>query len=131
MKEFRVYVVDTDNQFSELSVKEMTNEQFMAEAEMLGTVYTFEGFEKAFNNGEIQSDTDYIEYVKFKETFGEDGNILVIGTQSKDVFKLNFFNDLYDLCNEIEGIDGVEKVISITKAYNLQRNDSLGSLNNF
>jgi hypothetical protein len=64
VKEFRVYVVDTDNQFSELSVKEMTNEQFTAEAEMLGTVYTFEGFEKAFNNGEIQSDTDYIKLIQ-------------------------------------------------------------------
>ncbi|OYU95660.1 MAG: hypothetical protein CFE21_11005 [Bacteroidetes bacterium B1(2017)] len=75
-----------------------------------------------------QSDTDYVEYVKFKETFGEDGNILVIGTQSKDAFKLGFFNDFYDLGNEIEGIEGVEKVISITKAYHLVRNDSLQKL---
>lgn len=64
MKEFRVYVVDTDDQFSELSVKDMTDEQFMAEAEMLGTVYTLEGFEKAFNNGEIQSDSDYIKIIQ-------------------------------------------------------------------
>jgi hydrophobe/amphiphile efflux-3 (HAE3) family protein len=75
-----------------------------------------------------QDDPDYIDYVKFKETFGEDGNILVIGTQSKDLFKLAYFNDLYDLCNEIEAMEGVEKVVSITKAYNLSRNDSLGKL---
>jgi predicted RND superfamily exporter protein len=75
-----------------------------------------------------QDDPDYIDYVKFKETFGEDGNILVIGAQSKDLFKLAYFNDLYDLCNEIEAIEGVEKVVSITKAYNLFRNDSLGKL---
>ncbi|MBP7511605.1 MAG: MMPL family transporter [Bacteroidia bacterium] len=75
-----------------------------------------------------QDDPDFIDYVKFKETFGEDGNILVIGTQSKDVFKLKYFNDLYDLCNEIEQIEGVEKVVSLTKAYSLHRNDSLGVL---
>ncbi len=75
-----------------------------------------------------KTDTDYIEYVKFKETFGEDGNILIIGTQSKDAFKLGFFNDFYDLGNEIEATEGVEKIISITKAYNLVRNDSLQQL---
>lgn len=75
-----------------------------------------------------QDDPDFIEYVKFKETFGEDGNILVIGTQSKDAFKLNYFNDLYDLTKKIEAIEGVEKVISISSAYYLERNDSLGKL---
>jgi hypothetical protein len=61
MKEFRVYVIDPENKFSEFSITQMTDEQFMAEAEMLGTVYTLEGFEKAFNEGEIQSESDYIK----------------------------------------------------------------------
>ncbi|MDZ4668242.1 MAG: efflux RND transporter permease subunit [bacterium] len=75
-----------------------------------------------------KDDPDFIDYVKFKQTFGEDGNILVIGTQNKEIFKLNYFNNLYDLCNEIEQIEGVEKVVSITKAYYLNRNDSIGKL---
>ncbi|MBC7382405.1 MAG: MMPL family transporter [Bacteroidia bacterium] len=73
-------------------------------------------------------DPDYIEYVKFKETFGEDGNILVIGVQSKKIFELDFFNDWFNLSKDIEHIEGVEKVVSIAKAYTLIRNDSLQKL---
>ncbi len=75
-----------------------------------------------------QDDPDFIDYVKFKETFGEDGNILVIGTRHPDVFKLGYFNDWYDLNKEIEGIEGVEKVVSLGNIYSLDRNDSLAQL---
>ena len=75
-----------------------------------------------------KDDPDFIEYVKFKETFGEDGNILVIGVQSKDIFKKDFFNGWYDLSNDLEHTPGVEKVVSLAKAYNLVRNDSLQKL---
>ena len=33
----------------------------------------------------------YKDYVAFKQTFGDDGNLLVVGIQSKDLFKLNNF----------------------------------------
>jgi len=75
-----------------------------------------------------QEDPDYIEYVKFKSTFGEDGNILVIGVQSPKIFEKEFFNDWYDLSNDLEHIEGVEKVVSLAKAYALKRNDSLHQL---
>ena len=75
-----------------------------------------------------KDDPDFIEYMKFKETFGEDGNILVIGTQSDKLFELEYFNKLYDLCNEIEQTEGVDKVLSINRAYYLERNDSLEKL---
>ncbi len=75
-----------------------------------------------------QDDPDFLEYVQFKETFGEDGNILVIGTKHPEVFKLNFFNDWYDLNEELESIEGVEKVVSLTNIYSLNRNDSIAQL---
>lgn len=75
-----------------------------------------------------QDDTDYVDYVKFKETFGEDGNILVIGTRHPKVFELGFFNEWYQLNHEIENIPGVEKVVSISSIYTLLRNDSLAKL---
>lgn len=75
-----------------------------------------------------KNDSDYIEYEKFKATFGEDGNIFVIGVKSDKIFEKDFFNDWYDLSNDIEKIEGVDKVISIAKAYNLVRNDSLQKL---
>ncbi|MBU3663241.1 MAG: hypothetical protein FGM41_08605, partial [Bacteroidetes bacterium] len=75
-----------------------------------------------------QDDVDYLDYVKFKETFGEDGSIVVIGTRHPDVFKLNFFNDWQNLNEEIQKIEGVQKVVSLGSVYNLKRNDSLSKL---
>lgn len=75
-----------------------------------------------------KDDPDFVEYIRFKETFGEDGNILVIGTQSEKLFELHFFNQFYDLCTDIESIDGVDKVLSINRAYYLERNDSIEKL---
>ena len=46
-------------------------------------------------------DPDFLDYQKFKATFGEDGNVLVIGVQSKNIFKVDFFNDWHKLSNDI------------------------------
>ncbi|MBL7836375.1 MAG: MMPL family transporter, partial [Bacteroidetes bacterium] len=83
-----------------------------------------------YDNAKIipHDDPDHQDYLKFKQIFGEDGNILVIGVQSPQIFEKNFFNDWYQLSNEIEQTEGVEKVISISKVYNLFRNDSLRKL---
>ena len=62
-------------------------------------------------------DPDFVEYIKFKETFGEDGNILAVGVQSDKLFEKDFFNDLLELNRNIEHIDGVEKVVSIANIY--------------
>ena len=68
-------------------------------------------------------DPDFIEYVKFKQTFGEDGNILAIGIQSQQLFQKDFFNDLIELNKHIEHIEGVEKAVSIANLYMPSRND--------
>ena len=73
-------------------------------------------------------DPDFIEYVKFKETFGEDGNILAVGIQSDKLYDKDFFNDLIELNNKIGQTEGVEKVLSITNLYTPYRNDSLHKL---
>lgn len=83
-----------------------------------------------YDNAKIipNDDPDHQEYIRFKEKFGEDGNILVIGVQSRRLFEKDFFNDWYKLSTDIENKDGVEKVVSISKVYNLYRNDSLRKL---
>src|ERR1700709_1877459 len=53
-------------------------------------------------------DPDLVEYLRFKQMFGEDGNVLVVGIQNKDLFKKDFFNDWYKLSKDVERIDGVE-----------------------
>jgi hydrophobe/amphiphile efflux-3 (HAE3) family protein len=63
-----------------------------------------------------------IEYSEFKKLFGEDGNLLVIGVENPNIFQLDQFNAWYDLGNEIEKLEGVEGVISITRGVNLKKN---------
>ncbi|MBI3234117.1 MAG: patched family protein, partial [Bacteroidetes bacterium] len=72
-----------------------------------------------------KDDTDYIDYVNFKSRFGEDGSVLVIGVRNDQIFKKDFFNSFYDLCNTIEKTDGVEKCVSITKTYTIFKNEEL------
>ncbi|MCC7297710.1 MAG: MMPL family transporter [Bacteroidia bacterium] len=64
-------------------------------------------------------DPDYKVYVDFKKTFGEDGNKLAIGFQSKELFKLGMFNDYLKLCNDLATVNGVTEVISPARLYNL------------
>lgn len=71
------------------------------------------------------TDSTLIEYNKFKERFGEDGDVLVIGIQQEDLFKKDIFNVWYDLGEEILALEGVEEVVSAARCYHLVRNDSL------
>lgn len=71
------------------------------------------------------TDQTRINYDEFKQTFGEDGSVIFIGIRDTSFYKLNEFNDWYDLTEKIQQINGVEGVVSITKLYNLIKNDSL------
>ena len=71
------------------------------------------------------NDTAVLEYEQFKKQFGEDGNILVIGIQEKDLFQLEKFRTWYELGNKIKEMDGVDEVISVAHIYNLHKNDSI------
>ncbi len=70
------------------------------------------------------NDTTYVNYIEFKKKFGEDGTVMVIGLQNKDIFSLPLFNAWYDLSNEVKKIDGIQEVVSISRSYNIIRNDS-------
>lgn len=70
----------------------------------------------AFNPGKIlpTTDTTYIDYQKFKEKFGEDGNVMILGVQSPNLFLKDFFNNLNQLTNQLQKVKGIKKVLSIT-----------------
>ena len=70
----------------------------------------------------------YREYLSFKETFGEDGSVMVIGFEGEKIFRLSTYAHLYDLSNEIKKIDGIQEVVSVAKCYQVIRNDSLQRL---
>lgn len=72
-----------------------------------------------------ENDPENIAHKKFKQLFGEDGNIMVIGFEHRDIFELEIFNDWYQLGEEIKQIEDVKGLLSITGVFNLIRNDSL------
>src|SRR6476620_12171797 len=49
----------------------------------------------------------YIAYQEFRKKFGEDGNLLVIGIQTKDFFSEKVFNDYTSLNKLIKKVAGV------------------------
>ncbi len=71
------------------------------------------------------SDSTIIIYDNFKKQFGEDGTVLFIGIQDKNLFTLDKFNDWFELSNKIRKIQGVEEVLSNACLYRLQKNDSI------
>lgn len=48
-------------------------------------------------------------YIDFKETFGEDANVMVVGFESEELFKVGKIKAYKELCDSIQAIEGVEK----------------------
>jgi uncharacterized protein len=70
----------------------------------------------------------YVSYQHFRKQFGEDGNMLVIGVQSPQLFSEKVFNDFALLSNQLKNSKGVENVLSIPVAINLVKDSAAGKL---
>ncbi len=70
----------------------------------------------------------YQEYLQFKQKFGEDGSVLVIGVADNEFFSLNHFDAYRKMIAEIKKVKGVEGLISVPNAINLTKNDSSEAL---
>lgn len=64
-------------------------------------------------------DADFMAYQEFKSTFGEDGNVMVLGVSNADFFKLDFFKDWEQLATELKDVEGIDNVVSIFSAKQL------------
>lgn len=69
----------------------------------------------------------HINYEQFKKVFGQDGNVMVMGIEDQSLANLDHFTAWCELAERLEKVDGVETVLSLTKALNMVRNDSLKS----
>ncbi len=107
----------------------------------LGVITIFLGYNAQYAKMSYQlaqmlpkSDTTFIEYQHFKKTFGKDGSVVVVGIESKKLFKLNNFDAWYDLTHEIKNIKvkikrndsivtvkGVTEALSVANAYALKK----------
>ncbi len=61
----------------------------------------------------------YQDYLSFKEKFGDDGNLLVIGIQTDSFFNLEKFKSYRQLNDELKKVAFVENVLSVCNAANL------------
>ncbi len=75
-------------------------------------------------------DTTAIEYREFKKRFGQDGSVMVIGIDSKDIYTLELFSQWYDLGNALKDVDGVKNILSVARLHNIIKNDSLQKFEN-
>ena len=73
-----------------------------------------------------ESDSASVNYENFKKQFGLDGNVLVLSVQDEKLYQLDRFNDWYKLSEDIKNIKGIQEVVSVSRIYNLTKNDSLG-----
>jgi len=61
----------------------------------------------------------YKEYQEFRKKFGEDGNLLVIGIQTDQLFTEKLFNSYARLQQNLKKVRGVDDVLGVPTAINL------------
>ncbi|MBI3518654.1 MAG: MMPL family transporter [Bacteroidetes bacterium] len=83
--------------------------------------------ELSYDFAQILPDTDstFIEYQNFKKHFGEDGNVMVMGFEDKNLFQYEKFKDWYELSKTIKNIQGIKDLMSVPTVYKFVKNDSL------
>lgn len=70
-----------------------------------------------------ESDPVFVEYQQFRETFGEDGNVVFLGIKDERFFLLENFNAFHKTTEALQQIEGVTGVVSIANIPQLVRND--------
>ncbi len=70
-----------------------------------------------------KDDITYQEHQSFINTFGMDGNIVVLGIDGKEIYQKENFTAWYNLGNDLKQISGIDSVFSIAHLYNLHKNE--------
>src|SRR4051812_10838170 len=70
-------------------------------------------------------DSIAIQYKEFKNRFGQDGSVMVIGISDSNLYALKNFNAWFDLGNTLKTVKGVKAAVSVARVQKLIRNDSL------
>jgi predicted RND superfamily exporter protein len=71
------------------------------------------------------TDSTFIEYQNFKKHFGEDGNVMVMGFEDKNLFEYEKFKDWHELSKTIKNIQGINDLMSVPTVFKFVKNDSL------
>lgn len=89
--------------------------------------YKTSKIELSYDFAQILPNTDstFIEYQNFKKYFGEDGNVMVMGFEDKNLFEYEKFKDWYELSKTIKNIQGIKDLMSVPTVFKFVKNDSL------
>jgi predicted RND superfamily exporter protein len=74
----------------------------------------------------------YLDYVAFRQKFGDDGNLLVVGIQTiqtDKIFELNTFKAYRNLEVQLKKVSDVETVLSVPSSITLHKDELTGKLN--
>jgi len=98
---------------------------------ILGLITIFMGYqaqyiEWSYDMANIvpEDDPDQVYFRKFKETFGEDGNILALGFKDSAIYKVDNFRKMKFLTEELERIKGVKDVLGLANLKMLNKNNA-------
>ena len=70
-----------------------------------------------------ENDPDQQYFKQFKETFGEDGNILALGFKDSAVYEVENFQRMQYLTKELENIKGIKDVLGLANLQMLEKNN--------
>jgi uncharacterized protein len=70
-----------------------------------------------------EHDSIQIQYRDMQNRFGEDGAVVVLAINDRDLYTLKKFTAWMELGNKISEIDGVDSVFSVAHMYGLYKND--------
>ncbi len=65
----------------------------------------------------------YRDYVAFRQKFGDDGNLLVVGVQTDKIFELNTFKSYLHLQEQLKKVSNVENVLSVPSSITLHKDE--------
>ncbi len=74
-----------------------------------------------------EDDSTFVQHKYFKQIFGEEANVFVIGVEDTAFFTKEQFNDYLELAQTIKKQYGISEVVSVGQVVNLKKNDSLQS----
>lgn len=70
-------------------------------------------------------DPTMVVYQQFLDQYGQDGMVNFIGMCDPDLFELDHFQKYYDFNERVRSLDGVVECLSVTRIFNLVKNDSV------
>ena len=65
----------------------------------------------------------YLDYVSFRQKFGDDGNVLVMAVQTDKLFELKTFKAYLNLQEQLKKVKDVDNVLGVPSAILLQKNE--------